>query len=417
MDIPRSDVTTRRRRLAVRVAIATLFLAGGALALSRQKPAAPPLSRSQAWIDTVRRGPLKIEVHGSGVLTPEDVQWVSATTDGRVERVLVLPGTAVTADAELMVIQNAELQQSATTAALELRAAEAELQTRANQVESALLAQEAVVATVRAESEEARLRADADADLAAAGLISDLTRKFSHGRASQLALRLGVEEKRLALARQNRLSDIATAAARVEQLRALVALKQEQREGLRVRAGRAGVVQQVAVEAGQRVTSGAVLARIAAPHPLKAVIQVAEVQAVQIAAGQSVVVDTHNGVVTGVVSRIDPSVRNGSVTVDVRLPQQLPAGARPDLSVDATITIARIADALFVGRPVQAEGKGVVRLFRIDGRGEFATRTTVRVGRVSYNAVEILGGLAAGDRVILSDTSAFDRYDRIAITD
>lgn len=418
MDILRSDAApSRRRRIAIRVAIATLFLAGGALALSRQRPAAPPLSRSQAWIDTVRRGPLNIEIHGSGVLTPEDVQWISATTDGRIERVLVLPGTAVTPDTELMLIQNPELEQTATTAALELRAAEAELRTRGNQVESALLAQEAIVAAVRAEYEEARLRAEADAGLAQAGLISSLTLKFSQGRASQLAVRLSVEEKRLALARQNRLTDIATAAARVEQLRALVALKQQQRDGLRVRAGRGGVVQQVAVEAGQRVTDGAVLARVAAPQPLKAVIQISEVQAAQIASGQAVAVDTHNGVVTGVVSRIDPSVRNGSVSIDVRLPRQLPHGVRPDLSVDATITIARIPDALFVGRPVQAEGSGVVRLFRVARDGEHATRTTVRVGRASYNAIEILGGLAAGDRVILSDTSAFDRFDRIAITD
>ena len=203
----------------------------------------------------------------------------------------------------------------------------------------------------------------------------------------------------------------------MEQLRALVALKHQQRDGLHVRAGSAGVVQQVPVEAGQQVTSGAVLARIAAPERLKAVIQVSEVQAAQIAAGQGVEVDTHNGIVSGVVSRIDPAVRNGSVSVDVSLAGDLPAGVRPDLSVDASITIAEIADTLFVGRPVQAAPHGTVPLYRLDASGSHAARTQVRLGRASYNAVEVLSGLAAGDRVILSDTSRFERFDRITITD
>ena len=418
MDIARTDAPkSRKRRIAIGTVAVAVFVAGGALALARQKPASPPLARSQAWIDTVRRGPLRIEVHGSGVLTPEDVQWISARTDGRVERVLVLPGSAVLADTVLMRIQNPELEQAATAARLELRAAEAELQNRRNQVESALLAQEAVLATVRADHDEARLRADADADLAAAGLISSLTLRSSQGREKQLGVRMVVEEKRLALARQNRETDLAAISARVEQLRAMVALKLEQRDGLSVRAGRAGVIQEVPVEAGQQVASGAVLARLAAPDPLKAVIQVSEVQAAQIAPGQKVVVDTHNGILSGTVARIDPAVRNGSVSVDVTLQRPLPAGARPDLSVDAAITVAAVADALFAGRPVQAEGNGVLPLFRMEADGRHAVRTQVRIGRISYNAVEILGGLAAGDRVILSDTPAFDRFDRITITD
>ena len=418
MDIVRPDTSsTRRRRLGVWLVVAAVFVTGGALALARQKPAAPPLARSQAWIDTVRRGPLSIQVHASGVLTPVDVEWISATSEGLVERVFVLPGTAVTAETELMRIQNPELQQSTTTAELELRAAEAELKNRRNQVESTLLSQEAVVAAVRSDYEEARLRAAADADLARNGLISSLTLKFSQGRESQLAVRVTVEERRLALARQNRDSDIASVAARVEQLRALVSLRHQMRDGLKVRSIRTGVVQQVLVEPGQRVTSGAVLARVAAPEPLKAVLQVSEVHASQIAAGQKVDVDTHNGVVSGVVARIDPAVRNGSVIIDVHLPRELPAGARPDLSVDATITVAQISDALFVGRPVQASANADVALFRLDGTARSAVRTRVRIGRASYNAVEVLDGLSAGDRVILSDTSAFDRFDRVTITD
>ena len=414
MDILRSEAQKGgKRRIALRVAAVIVVLGAAGLALSRQKPAVPSLSRSQAWVDTVRRGPLHIQVQASGVLTPENVEWISASSEGTVERVLVLPGTAITSDTALMVIRNPELEQSAVTAELDLRAAEAELRNRRNQTESALLTQEAVVASVRADYEDARSRAAADAELAKEGLISSLTLRSSQGRETQLGVRLVVEEKRLALARENRSSDVATIAAKVGQLKALVSLKNQQRDALRVRAGRAGVVQQVSVEAGQRVASGAILARIAAPEPLKAVIQVAESQAAQIVAGQKVDVDTHNGVVSGLVSRIDPAVRNGSVTIDVSLPRSLPAGSRPDLSINATITIAEIENALFVGRPVQADANGVVSLFRVE-QGS-ATRTKVRVGRASYNAIEILDGLAPGDQVILSDTSAFDRFDRITI--
>lgn len=417
MDVVRADSTkTRRRKLAIRIAAIAILAAAGGLALSRQKAAAPSLSRSQAWIDTVRRGTLRVQVHGSGVLAPEDVQWIAASTDGRIESVLVHPGASVDPQTILIEIQNPELQQAAVDAELQLRAAEAELRNRRNQVESALLTQEAVAATARADYEEARLRAAADEDLAKAGLISALTLKFSRGRETQLAVRLDVEDKRLRLARDSRSGDIAAAAARVDQLRALVALKHQQCDALHVRAGRTGIVQEVPVEAGQRVAGGAVLARIAAPLPLKAVIQVSEVQGSQVVAGQNVDVDTHNGTVSGVVARIDPAVRNGSVSIDVALPHDLPAGVRPDLSVDATINVAQVADALYVGRPVQADAHGSMTLFRLTPDGNAATRTRVRVGRASYNAVEILDGLVAGDRVILSDTSAFDRSDRITIS-
>jgi HlyD family secretion protein len=416
VDIIRNDRGHRRRTLILRLTGAVALVAIGAFALSRQKAAAPSLSRSQAWIDTVRSGMLRIQVHGSGVLTPQDVRWIAAATDGRVERVVVLPGAPVKADTVLLELQNAELQQAEVDAELQLRAVEAELQRRRNEVEGALLMQEAAVASAHAEYEEARLRAATDADLAKAGLISPLTLKFSRGREGQLEVRAGVEDKRLRLARENKTTDVAAAAARVDQLRALVALRQQQRDALHVRAGRDGVVQEVAVEAGQRVVAGAVLARVAAPQPLKAVIQVSEQQASQIVAGQEVDVDTHDGIVTGRVARIDPAVRNGSVTVDVALPRELPGGARPDLSVDATFTTARLPSAVFVGRPVEASANGTVTLFKVAPDGRSAARTSVRVGRASYNAIEILGGLAPGDRVILSDTSAFDHFDSITIT-
>jgi HlyD family secretion protein len=416
MDIVRTDAAqSRRRKVAMRLVIAAVLVGIGGLALSRQRTALPSISRSQAWIDTVRRGALSIQVHGTGVLAPEDVQWIAAAAEGRIARVHVLPGTAVEAETVLVDIENDEVQRAALDAELQLRAAIADLENHKNQIDSALLAQEAVTATARADYEEARLRAAADADLAHAGLISSLTLKFSRGRETQLGVRVAVEEKRLVLARASRRTDLAASIARVDQLRALVALKRQQRDALHVRAGRAGVVQEVAVQAGQRVAGGAVLARVAAPQPLKAVVQISEVQASQIAAGQTVAIDTHEGVVTGMIARIDPAVRNGSVTIDVRLPHNLPLAARPDLSVDANIDIARIGDAVFVGRPVQADARGTIALFRLEPEGNTAVRTKVRVGRASYNTIEILGGLAPGDRVILSDTTTFDGVDRIAI--
>jgi HlyD family secretion protein len=418
MDIVRTGAANeRRRKLVVRTIAFVAFAGAGGLALSRQHTAMPELSRSQAWIDTVRRGPLAIQVHASGVLAPEDVQWIAAAADGRIDSVRVLPGSAVDADTVLIEIQNEELQRAAVDAQLQLRAAEADLENHRNQIESSLLAQEAVTATAHADYEQARLQAAADAELSAAGLVSPLTVKFSRGRETQLAVRLAVEEKRLLLARSSKRTDLAASVARVDQLRALVSLKERQRDALHVRAGRAGVVQEMAVQAGQRVAAGAVLARVAAPYPLKAVVQISEVQASQVALGQAVSVDTHEGIVAGSIARIDPAVRNGSISIDVRLPRALPPAARPELSVDASIDIAKIDDALFSGRPVQADARGTIALFRLEPGGRSAVRTKVRIGRASYNAIEILGGLSPGDRVILSDTSSFDGVDRIAIVD
>jgi len=417
VDIARSDTGQRKRRSIVRIGIATALITVSAFALGHLRPASPALSRSSAWIDTVRRGDMAVQVRGSGTLVPEQVRWVPAATDGRVDRVLALAGTAVHADTLLVEISNPELQQAAGDAELQLRAAEAELRTRRVQVQSELLSQEALAAAVKADYDDAKMRAAADDELAAAGLTSPLTRNASRGRAQQLAVRLAVEEKRLALGRANEREDVAAAAAKVDQLRALVALKRAQIAALQVRAGSAGVLQQVVVEAGQRVAAGANLARVAAPSPLKASIQVAQTEAARVAIGQSVIVDTHDGTVRGTVSRIDPAVQNGSVTVDVHLPRELPRGARPDLSVDAIIDIDHAAGVLFVGRPVQADPRaGTVVLFRVSADGKSAVRAKVATGRASFDVIEVRGGLAAGDRVILSDMSSFDRAERVDIT-
>lgn len=417
MDFAREDSSRRKRLLVIRrVSVVVTIGLAGAIGLCYLEPAPPSLSRSQAWIDSVRRGTMRIQVRGAGVLAPEEIRWVPATTDGRVERIVEEPGVSVHPDTVLIEISNPELLQIARNAELQLSAAEADLRTRQYQIERELLSQEAATAAARADYEEARSRAGADAELAQAGLVSALMLQFSRGKAQQLSVRVSAEEKRLALARRGKDADLANAKAKVGQCRELLSLKRQQVDSLRVRAGREGILQQVDVEVGQRVSAGSTLAKIAAPYPLKAVIQVAEGQASQIAMGQSVDVDTHTAVVRGVVARLDPAVKNGSVTVDVRLPRSLPNGVRPDLSVDALIDVDRANDALSVGRPTQAEPNGTVVLFKLDPGGRTATRRKVHVGRASFNAIEVLSGLSAGDRVVLSDTSNFDKFDRITIS-
>lgn len=415
MDVKR-DKKPDKRAVIIRSAVAAAVVGSALLALSQMEPAAR-VSRASAWFDTVRRGSMAVQVRGAGVLVPEDARWIAAAADGRVDRVLVQPGSSVAADTVIVEISNGELQQAAREAQLQLGAARAELEARRLALRSQLLAQQAVEAAARAEYEEARARATADEELATAGLTSALARVASTGRAAQLAVKLRVEQERLALAEQSARAGLTVAQASVEELEALRALKDEQVGALRVRAGMAGILQQVAVEPGQRVSSGTNLARVAAPAPLKAVIQVSQVEAAQVALRQAVEIDTHAGVVRGVVSRIDPAVQNGSVTIDVRLPHELLANARPDLSVDARIDIERLHDVLFVGRPVQAEGGGRVALFRVAKDGKSATRVIVRTGRASFNAIEVVDGLAEGDRVILSDMSRFDGHDTVIIRD
>ena len=411
------DVRRERqpRRPKLLIAAAATLVATAALGFYHLKRPAPRVSAESLYIDTVRAGAMVVEVRGAGTLVAEDTEWIPAATDGRVERVAVQPGAIVTRDTLLVELSNPEVVQAARDAELQVRAAEADLRSRRMQIRSAILAQEAVVAAARVEHEEARGRARADAELAQSGLTSALTLQASRGREQQHAVRASVEAKRFELAKESERTDLAAAESRLDLLRATFALRRQQLNGLHVRAGRAGVLQQVAVEVGSRVNAGTNLARIAAPERLKAVVQISQVDASQIAIGQRVRIDTHEGIVPGTVSRIDPAVQNGSVAIDVHLPAPLPRAARPDLAVDAAIEIARIDNALTVNRPVQAAANTSINLFRISGQRE-ASRVPVRIGRTSYNAVEILGGLRAGDRVILSDTSAFDSFNHITIT-
>ena len=406
-----------RKRAFIKAGSAALLLVIGALGFCHFTPHAPRVNADSLYIGTVRSGAMVVEIRGAGTLVPEDIEWIPAATDGRVDRISVQPGAVVTPETVLIELSNPEVSRALQDAQLQVRAAEAELRSKRLEIESAILAQEAVVAAARVEWEEARGRARADAELAQSGLTSALTLQASRGREQQLAVRASVEEKRFNLARQSEHADIAAALSRLDQQRATLRLRRQQVDALHVRAARGGVLQQVAVQVGARVSAGTNLARVAAPEPLKAVVQVSQTDASQIAPGQRVRIDTHEEIIDGVISRVDPSVQNGSVTVDVRLPPQLPRSVRPDLSVDAAIEIDRVDRALHVNRPVQAMANTSITLFRLSADGSEAARVPVRIGRTSYNAIEILSGLRPGDRVVLSDTSAFDKFDRITITD
>lgn len=416
MDVARP--VNKRKRTITR----TLYGIGGVtilaaitVGLSHLKPAAPSVSRATVWVDTVKRGPMLRQVRGLGTLVPEEIRWIPAATEGRVERILIKPGSPVTADSVIVELSNPELENTASEADWLLKAAEADYTTLKVRLQSQLLDQKAAFASVEANARQAKLQAAADEELATHGLISDLALKLSKSRADELGIRQDLDHQRLEIAAESTEAELASQTARLEQLRAQASLRRNQVRQLRVRAGIEGVLQQLPVEVGQRIAPGATLAKVTVPGRLKAELKIAETQAKDILIGQPAAIDTRNGIVKGSVSRIDPAVQAGTVTVDVALTGTLPKGARPDLSVEGTIELERLNEVLYVGRPAFGQEQGVVGLFRLTDEGKGAVRTQVKLGRSSVNTVEILEGLDAGDQVILSDTSAWDAFDRLRL--
>jgi len=416
MDIPRPEIARKKkiRRIAYGASASAAILLI-TLGLSRLKPAAPSVERATVWVDQVKRGPMLRQVRGLGTLVPEEIRWIPALTSGRVERIVTLPGTELKPDTVILELSNPELELEAQDAESQLRAAEAQAIELKVRLRSQHLDQQAAAARVQAEYNQAKLRADADEELAQQGLLAEINYKVSRGTADELANRHRIEQERLGIAEEAIEAQIAVQQAQVEQRRAQARLKRSQVRALRVCAGIAGILQVVPVEVGQQVTPGANLARVAQPEKLKAVIRIAETQARDVAIGQSASVDTRNGIVAGKVSRVDPASQNGTVTVDVELTDALPKGARPDLTVDGTIELERLEDVLYVGRPAQGQPDSMVGLFRLGEGTSEASRVKVKLGRASVNTIEIVEGLKEGDQVILSDTSAWDAFDRIRL--
>jgi HlyD family secretion protein len=418
VDIVREGVADQKKRKRIAMvaagAAAVLLIT---LGLSRLKPAAPTVEKGTVWTDVVKRGPMLRQVRGPGSLVPESegIRWISAATDGRVERIVMLPGAPVAPDSILLEMSNPVLERDLQDAESQVREAEAELANVKAHAERDLMDQEAAAASVRSDFHQADLQRQTNEGLFKEGLIAELTVKLSRVRAEELATRNEIEQKRLAVVADSAKAQIAVQEARVEQLKALARLKRSQKEALHVRAGIGGVLQEVPVQVGQQVTPGTTLAKVVQPDKLKAQLKIAETQAKDIEIGQPASIDTRNGIVPGKVSRVDPASQNGTVTVDVALEGPLPKGARPDLSVDGTIELDRLKDVLYVGRPAFGQEKSVVGLFRLNSDGDEATRVQVRLGKSSVNTVEILDGLRVGDKVILSDMSAWDAYDRVRL--
>ena len=417
MDIarPATVARQRKRRRIVYAAIGVVAVALVTMGLSRLKPAAPGVDRSTVWIDTVKRGPMLRQVRGLGTLTPVDIQWIPAATDGRVEKIPVLPGTQVQANTVLLILTNPQLMQETVDANLKLRAAEADYKNLEAQLESQVLTQKSLVAQANAEYNEARMQAETDQQLNKLGVISDLNRKIADGKAQQLQVRDQIEQERLTNSNKVLQAQLLAKQAEIEQDRALAQLKQTQVQNLTVRAGIRGVLQEQPLKVGQWVTPGTTLAKVVQPDHLKAELKIPETQAKDIQLNLPASVDTHNGVIAGHVMRIDPAVYNGTVTVDVMLDDPLPPGARPDLSVDGTIDLERLSNVLYVGRPAFGQENSTVGMFVLQPDGKTAVRDQVKLGRSSVNTVEILGGLKDGDQVILSDMSRWDNFDRIRL--
>jgi HlyD family secretion protein len=416
VDIARPDLLEKKKKrqltwIGAGVGAVVLLTLG----VSRLKPAAPTVERATVVIDTVKRGEMVREVRGLGTLVPEDIRWISAITEARVERLVLLPGTEVKPDSVILELSNPELENQAAEADSQAHAAEAQYTELKVRLQSQLLDQKAAAARVGAESKQARLRADADAELHKNGLIADITLKLSQSAAEELEHRENMEQQRLAIAGEAIDAQLKAQMAVVEQRRAAAHLRRSQVDALHLRAGIDGVLQVVPVEVGQRVTTGTNLARVARPNKLKAVVRIPETQARDVVGGQKATVDTRNGFVEGRVMRVDPAVQNGTVTVDIALIGELPRGARPDLTVDGTIELERLPDAVFVGRPAMGQPQSTIGLFRIVKGTNEAQRVRVTLGQASVSTIVVKEGLEVGDEVILSDTSAWDSADRIRL--
>ena len=416
MDVPRAGVAKKKRQKRIMIIGAVVLgLIAATFGLSQLKPAVPSIDRSTVWIDTVKRGPMIRQVRGLGLLVPEEIRWIAARTEGRVDKIVVRPGAAVEPDTVLIELTSPEVEQAARDAESQLKAAEAELTTLRANLQRELLEQEANAARVQSEYKQAKMENETNDNLAKNGLVASLTHKTSAIKAEDLAARAEIEQKRLEFARNNIEPQIAAKQAEVDQARALARMRHDEMEQLKVRAGFTGVLQQLPVEVGQRVTAGTNLARVADPTKLKAEIKIAETQAKDIKIGLPASIDTRNGVVPGHVVRVDPAVEQGTVRVDVALEGELPRGARPDLSVDGTIELERLDNVVYVGRPAFGQENNTVGIFKLVADSNEAVRTPVKLGRSSVNTIEIISGLEPGDQVILSDTSAMDAHERIRL--
>jgi HlyD family secretion protein len=416
MDVERAGVRERRRRRnRVLLGAAVLAIVGCTLWLRTFEPASPTVDRNTVFIGEVRRGEMRRQVRGHGTLVPREMRWVPARTRGRIEEILLPPGSRVEPQSVILRLSNPEVEQAALDAKGALARAEAELAGLVVTLGSQQLDQQAQAAAVKAEWVEAQLRAEADRKLAQDGLLSSIQLQITEARADSLQTRHEIAKQRLDLASQANASRLEAKRAEVEQHRAMMQLREGQRAGLAVQAGMTGVIQEIPFEVGQEVAPGTSLARIARPDSLQAEVRIPATQARELAVGQAAQVDTRNGVVEGRVAHISPVVRQSAVEIEIELLGDLPPGARPDLTVEGRVQIEVLEDVLFVERPATGVAGSRVELFRLEPGGEHADKVPVRLGRASVRVIEVLEGLRLGDRIIVSDTSRWEEHARVRL--
>jgi HlyD family secretion protein len=417
MDVPRGKEVARKRLIKriVMIVVAALVIGGATIALARLKPAAPSVDMSGQWPGSVKRGPIEIQVRGLGRLTPQEIHFIASAQDSRVSSIVHRAGVTLKANEVILVLADPDLETEAERAEWTLKQEEANLANLKVQLESDKLDQRATLAELESTATSAKLTADRDLELTRLNLQSDLTSRLSVAQANQLQSRVALQKQRLSIADDSIKAKLEAQRVVVESARAAYDLKRKQVDQLTIRAGIDGVLQEVDVEVGQRVPTGTILAKMADPTKLKAVLQIAETQMKDVRPGLDATVDTRNGIIPGRVIRIDPAATNGTVGVDVSLLGPLPQGARPELSVDGVVQIERLSNVVYMDRPVSGEPGTTIGLFKIDSDGKGASRVNVKLGRASVNTIEVLDGLKVGDRVILSDMSQYDSYQRLRL--
>jgi HlyD family secretion protein len=413
VDIPRTRKPNRKPYIYG--AIGVLALAGVTLGMSRLRAAAPTVEKGSVWMDTVKRGPMLRQVKGAGTLVPEYIRWLTADTAGRVERIHVRPGAPVQPDTLLLELSNPDVQLQALEAERQLASAEALLIALRTELETERISQEAAIATLEADAANAGRQAQATVALLDRSYVPTLEAQQTKERAGELSLRLELARKRLVVLQASTREQLAAQQGQIERLKAVARFRRTQVESMQVRAGEAGVLTDLPLELGQWVTPGTVLAKVVKPERLKAELRIAETQARDIQVGQKAQVDTRNGVVEGTVARVAPAASQGTVRVEITLPDELPRGARPDLTVEGTVELERLPDVLSVGRPAGAQPNSRVSLFRVMPGSDEAVRVPVQLGRGSVNAIEVVQGLTEGDQVVLSDMTAWDAVERVRV--
>ena len=416
MDIARPDLSqkSKRKKWVVTVSSFGLFT-GLILFFVLYQPSAYEVEKESIFIALVSKGELLQQVHGIGQFESNEIRWISAQTSGRIERIHVLPGAQVDVDTVILELSNPELIQKQRSAALQVKTDHANFLVKKSKLQSSLLASQSALARIQAEYKQAKLNADIDQKLFEQGLESKQTSQRSDLQQEQLSLQLQIEKKRFDFAENAIVSEVLAEETNLEQNIERLALLNQEVDALSVKAGFKGLLQKQNLNEGQRISVGADLAQVVNPHNMKATIQISEHQAKNVTLGLKALVDTRSEVLLGRVERIDPNVESGTVTVDIEILDDIPLMAKPDSTIEGMIEISKIENAIHVSRPVFAKENGVNTLYKLSQNSDVAQQIDVQFGRSSIDKIEVLDGLAPGDKIIISDTSDFFEHKTIKI--